>query len=537
MIDVILHNARIHTMDFATPTASAVAIIGERIVAVGANDDILPLASANTTIYNLNGRFVMPGMIDAHIHWENTSRARHAVDLWQVPSKAEALKRIAAKHAQLPAGEWLTGHGWAQDIWEDNDRQFPTRDDLDAITGDRPAYFRGKSGHVGWANSAALRIGGIDRDTPDPIGGKIVHDDDGEPNGILFEAPAMIPVDEKIPVPSAEKLADWMAEAQAEAWRCGLVGIHDYDNPSAMVALQRLRERGELGLRVVKQINFEWIDHAHELGIRSGFGDTWLRIGGLKLFADGALGPRTAYMIEPYEGEPDNYGVVVVDKDTMYTAASKASKLGLASTIHAIGDRAVHDVLDIFETIRQEEQQNQIPRSARRHRIEHVQIIHPDDVGRLAELDIIASMQPIHAASDWEMADRYWGDRAAYSYQWRLQLDAGATLVFGSDAPIDPFDPRMGLYAAITRQDLNGHPADGWYPDGRLTLDDALHAYTVAPAYAAGLETQQGKLAQGYLADLIVADDAPHDLNPQALLDWSIVGTMVGGIWRHREFD
>jgi hypothetical protein len=329
-----------------------------------------------------------------------------------------------------------------------------------------------------------------------------------------------------------------MSEAQSLAWAAGLTGLHDYDNPSCMVALQRLREQDRLGLRVVKQINAPWINHAHELGIRSGFGDDWLRIGSLKIFADGALGPRTAHMIEPFENEPDNYGIVVTDKEEMFDLVRRASAAGMSSAIHAIGDRAVHDVLDVFEAVRAEEAAQNIPRPVRRHRIEHVQLIHPHDAHRLGALDVIASMQPIHATSDWEMAERHWGARARWSYNWRAQIEAGARLAFGSDSPVEPFEPFKGIFAAVTRRRPDGSPGpDGWFPGGRLDVDTALRGFTQGPAYAAGMEHDLGTLAPGFLADLLVLDRDPYLIAPDDLLAVQVVGTMIDGQWKHRLFD
>jgi len=364
-----------------------------------------------------------------------------------------------------------------------------------------------------------------------------LRDASGQPSGILLEDPAMTLVARHIPTPTPEQVASWMSEAQRQAWAAGLTGLHDYDNPGCLIALQMLRERGDLGLRVVKQINDPWIEHAHELGLRSGFGDEWLRIGGLKIFADGALGPRTAAMIAPYEGEPDNVGIVVTDKETMFDLVSRASAAGLPSTIHAIGDRAVHDVLDVYEAVRAQEAARGVPRTARRHRIEHVQIIHPDDARRLGALGIIASMQPIHATSDYAMADRYWGARARWSYNWRLQREAGAVLAFGSDAPVEPFAPLLGIFAAVTRRRPDGSPGpDGWYPEGRLDVDTTLRAFTQGPAYAAGMEHDLGTLAPGYLADLVVLDRDLYTIAPDEILATRVLGTMVGGEWKHRLF-
>jgi predicted amidohydrolase YtcJ len=535
MIDRILLNARIHTLNPAQPSATALAIWRERIVAVGTDDAIRALAGPRTALDNAEGRVVIPGLTDAHIHWEGVARSLHSVDLFEVPSKEEALRRAAARARQTPPGEWIVGRGWTQAVWPG--AAFPAAADLDAVAPDHPVYLTAKSGHAAWVNSLALRRAGISAGTPDPAGGTFVRDAGGAPTGLLLEGPAMKLVERLIPDPLPDQLAGWMAEAQRQAWAAGLTGLHDYDNPSCLVALQILRERGDLGLRVVKQINDPWIEHAHELGLRSGFGDAWLRIGGLKIFADGALGPRTAHMLAPYEGEPDNVGIVVTDKETMFELVSRASAAGLPSTIHAIGDRAVRDVLDVYQAVRAQEAARGIPRAARRHRIEHVQIIHPDDAGRLGALEIIASMQPIHATSDYEMADRYWGARARWSYNWRLQLQAGAMLAFGSDAPVEPFAPLLGIFAAVTRRRPDGSPGpDGWYPEGRLDMDTTLRAFTQGPAYAAGLERELGTLAPGYLADLVVLDRDLYVTPPDEILATRVLGTMVGGAWKHRLF-
>jgi predicted amidohydrolase YtcJ len=531
LIDRILKNGQFYTP--GEGFVGALALRGEYIVAAGTEDAILPLANAGTQIDDLGGRFAMPGFVDAHLHWEATAKARHAVNLYGARSKAEALERIAAQVAVVRPGEWLYGTGWQQSDWEDSGGAFPTNADLDTVTGEIPTFLKAKSGHAAWVNSAALRLANLDERTPDPAGGRVGR---GEEAGILFETPAMILVSNHMPSISQDQLADWMADLQSEAWRAGLTGFHDFDDPSCLDALGRLRARGALGLRVLKQINDPFIEHAYALGLHSSFGDDWLRLGALKIFADGALGPLTAAMIAPYENDPQNYGVVVTEKETMVDLVSKASKLGFASSIHAIGDRAVHDVLDVFEIVRKEEAARGVPREAYRHRIEHVQIIHPEDMPRLGELDIIASMQPIHMASDWPMADRYWGERARTSYHWRGQLENGARLAFGSDSPIDTFDPFQGLYAAVARKDPQHQPENGWYLEARLSMEEALAAYTLGSAWASGMEDRAGRLGAGYLADLVVLSDNPLTVPPEALLEMQVLGTMVGGAWRHRIF-
>jgi predicted amidohydrolase YtcJ len=367
----------------------------------------------------------------------------------------------------------------------------------------------------------------------DPEGGQIGRDTDGKPTGILFES-AIDLITYHIPVSSPQQIANEMKYAQNLALASGLTGLHDFDGVDCLRALQILRDQGDLHLRVVKNINDKWIRHVHELGLQWGFGDDWIRLGGLKIFSDGALGPRTALMIDHYNGEPDNYGIRVTDKEVMLELVSKASELGIPSTIHAIGDLANREVLDVYAEVRRQEITRGVMPSMRRHRIEHVQVLHPDDVHRLAELNIIASMQPIHATSDYEMADKYWGERSQFAYNPRIQLDQGVCLAFGSDSPIDPFEPLRGIHAAVTRRRPDGSPnEDGWRPASKLTVEEALRAYTIGPAYAVGMEDRLGKLAPGYLADLVVLDRDIFTIPPDELLETQIVGTMVDGVWRN----
>lgn len=533
LVDRVLHNAHIVTQDPNQPVVSALAIAAGRVVATGTDAEILALASAGTIRHNLGGRTVIPGLTDAHIHWQMTAASLQQVNLFEVPDKQTALDRIAARVAQTPPGEWIRGWGWTQDVWPD--RAFPSAADLDAVAPRNPLYLTAKSVHAAWVNSAALREAGLHAGSENPPGGEIVRDESGNPTGILLES-AMRLVRQHIPEPTLDQLAGWMVEAQQQALARGLTGIHDFDDPDALSALQIVRERGQLGLRVLKNVNRRYFDAALESGLRWGFGDDWIRIGGLKLFADGALGPRTAAMVEAYVGEPENFGIVVTEKEDMAELVSRASAAGLPSTIHAIGDRAVHDVLDIYEAVRREEAARGEQPDTRRHRIEHVQIIHPDDAHRLAQLGIVASMQPIHATSDMDMADRYWGDRSRWAYNPRLQLDQGVVVAFGSDSPVDSFDPFVGMHAAVTRRRADGSPGpDGWYPELRVTPEEALYAYTVGPAYAAGMDDRLGRLAPGYLADLVVVDRNPLTTHRDTIASIEVQATMVGGLWRYGE--
>lgn len=529
MFDRILFNGRIHTNNAEQTIVSAVIIHSGRIFAIG-DDSLCQLAGTNTVLQDLKGAVVFPGFIDGHLHWKWTSIALQSVDVYEVSHKELALERVAEAVKKTAKGQWISGSGWTQDFWPD--KKFPQAKDLDQVSPQHPVALQAKSGHAMWVNSLGLKLANITANTPDPEGGEIQRDAAGEPTGILFET-AMELVSTLIPVPDVEQLADYMLVAQSLAHAQGLTGIHDFDEPSCLMALQILRERGELGLRVLKQVKQDWIKDAIRLGIRWGFGDDWIRIGSLKMFADGALGPRTASMIEAYEGEPDNFGIKVLDKEEMLEFASLATRDGLPTTIHAIGDLAVHDVLDVFEALRAEEEALSIPRDQRRHRIEHVQIIHPQDAHRLAQLDIIASMQPLHATSDFEMADAYWGDRSKLAYNPRIQLDQGVHVVFGSDSPVDPFDPIKGIHAAVTRQRANGQPAGGWYPEARVSMQEAIHGFTIGPAYAAGQEHQQGRLLPGYFADLVILDQDLYAIEADRILDTKVLATMVDGQWRY----
>jgi predicted amidohydrolase YtcJ len=533
--DTILYNGIIRTHDKAQPTVSALAIREGRVIALGDDQSIRGLLASSGEAVDLGGRLVIPGLVDGHVHLSWYALFLHQVDLTQAPSAEAAIELVAQQAATLPTGHWVQGRGWSQDRWPD--RRFPTAAQLDARIPDHPVYLSAHSGHAAWVNSLALRMAHISAETPDPPGGRIGRDEMGVPSGVLFEAPAMNMVARLIPTVSPDELAGMVKVAIARAHRGGLTGVHDFDDARALQAYQLLKERGELTLRVVKNLPVEVLDQAVELGLRWGFGDDFLRIGGIKSFADGALGPRTAWMLAPYEGEPDNYGICVTDPETLVERVRKASQAGLPSAIHAIGDRAVHEVLNIYELIRKEEAERGISYHQMRHRIEHVQLIHPEDAGRLGRLGVIASMQPIHAVSDMIMADSYWGDRADFAYNWRIQLEAGAPVTFGSDAPIEPIEPLPNIQAAVTRRRADGLPGPaGWRSgqSGRLSVDEAVHGFTCGPAYAAGLENRLGRLSPGFLADLVVLEQDIYRCDPMNIGNTKVAGTMVGGQWVYR---
>jgi len=520
---ILLHNARIHTLDPARPEASAIAIENGRIVSVGGEELLAEFEDIGCE--DMNGRVILPGMIDAHIHLQMYALSSNKVDC-EVENKDQILHRVSERVHQTPRGDWVLGHGWNQNTWGGS---WPCAADLDAVAPQNPVYLTAKSLHASWANTAALKLAGISLSNPDSMDGRLQIDKRGSPTGIFFEN-AVDLIEVVIPETSPAALAACFRQVIAGMWRMGLTGIHDFDGRTCFQALQILHERGELHFRVVKSIPLDLLPQAGDLGLRTGFGDEFLRIGSVKLFADGALGPHTGAMLEAYVDEPKNRGILLMDSQQLYEHGCLAARSGLSLAVHAIGDRAVREVLEGTARLRAYECEKGLP--VLRHRIEHVQSIHPADVGRLANLGLIASMQPAHAPSDMLVADRALGERAAFSYAWRTLLQHGVRLAFGSDAPVENPNPFKGLHAAVTRRRADGSPGgEGWFPEQRLTIDEALHAFTDGSAFAAGMDHCLGRLSAGFLADLIVLEKDPITCDPADLCFIQPVATMVGGEW------
>ncbi len=518
----ILHSGRIFTGVSEGPWSHAVAIVGGKIAAL--DQAALAWRSApGTTEEDLNGALIIPGITDAHIHLMWYARSLHELDLRDL-SRGETLDELRRRAEKTPIGTWITGRGWDQNIW--SDRSFPTAVELDSVAPTHPVAFDAKNAHVLVANSAAMRAAGISAQTPDPPRGKIARDGNGNPTGLFFEE-AIDLITAAKPQPDFATLQDMFDTAQRALLAQGITGVHDVDGNPAFAVEQELACRGRLRIRIVKYIRRESLDAAIAAKLRSGLGDDWLRLGGVKLFVDGALGSRTAALFAAYQEEPHNTGMLMLEPNELEEIAQRAVAGGLALAIHAIGDRANHLVVDTLMSVK--------PLNSRlRHRIEHAQLITPEDQRRLARAGFVASMQPTHAIHDRQMAERYWGNRSAQAYAWHSLLDAGANLAFGSDAPIEVSDPFLGLYAAVTRRsEIDGAPGpEGWYPEQRLTLIEALGAYTLGAAYAAGLEQQLGLLAPGYYADLVELDRDIFKLPPPALLETQVVRVMVNGEWQ-----
>lgn len=522
--DWVLHNGRIYTMDKRLPVAASVAISASRILAVSERtDDLLPLLSPAGQALDLRGATVLPGFTDGHVHFLEYARKLQRLALDGLASLDAVLEAVAARASRSAPDEWILGGGWDRNLWPDP--RFPTRRHLDRIAPDNPVALDSKDLHSVWVNSRALEMAGITRETPDPEGGEIERDERGEPTGILKESACTL-LRNVIPVPGCEEMVRALREAIARAHAVGITGIHNCERAEALALFGVLHQRGELTLRVLAHLSEDTADDAIRAGVFTGLGDATLRIGGLKLFADGSLGSRTAHMLAPFEGT-DNCGICTMTKAEMREWVFRACDAGISATIHAIGDRANREVLDVLAEARQREDTLRPPL---RHRIEHAQLLTEEDIPRFARLDIIASAQPVHATADYEMVDRYWGTRGRWAYPFRSLLARGTRLAFGSDCPVERFDPLLGIHAAVTRRRADGSPGpDGWQPQERLTVEEAVRAFTLGNAYAAGLEGQLGSITPGKLADLVVLSEDIFAIDAMRIPAARVLGTFFGG--------
>jgi predicted amidohydrolase YtcJ len=557
--DILFTAGRVYTADPSTPWVEAVAVRDGKILATGRAEQLAELLGPQTEVIPLGLRLLLPGFTESHIHLPEAALRALEVEAAGAISPEQVAALAAERVGATPAGAWIRGGGWDASLWAAGSQAH--RAILDAVTGDIPVALDSKDLHSIWLNTAALRRAGITAETPDVPGGVIERGADGSPTGVLREN-AIGLLDDAIPEPGLPEITTAMEQFFPGLWAAGIVAVHnanDSDDGRSLRAYQLLRGSGRLGVRAVQHIPSRNLRHALAMGLRSGLGDPWLRIGGVKFFADGALGSRTANMLRPYLNEPDNWGVSTMDPEEMLEQALAASRGGLSLTIHAIGDRANRDVLNVLEEVRRQEANRapassldsrlqpvmdvtekptmgSTPTTALRHRIEHVQCIDPADLPRLAALDIIASVQPIHATSDMLMADRHWGpDRTPNSYAYRSLLDSGAVLVFGSDAPVDIYPPLAGIHAAVTRRRCDGSPGpQGWQGQERVTVAEAIDAYTRWPAYAAGEEDYRGTITPGKVADLVLLEEDIFRIDPMAILDTPVAMTVLDGKVVHR---
>jgi hypothetical protein len=525
--DCVIIAKRCHA-SFATHTkANAIVVQAGRIAKLGPSSRLLKMRGRGVQVLDLHGATITPGLVDCHTHllywalWR-----RYVADLSDCYSLDDALHVIRRHARRRLIDGWVLGAGFDPNRWAGG---FPTAGDLDRAAPDVPAIIRSRDVHSAWLNTRALRLAGITHSTPDPAGGRIMRDAHGEPTGILQETATEALPDPigriiRSTDPAARRMVDAALDAgEREAWKHGIVGVHTMDYGESFTHLARRRAAGRLGLRVAHALALARLDQAIEIGLRSGIGDDWLRIGGVKIFSDGSLGSQTAYMFDAYPDTPDNCGVPVVAGEELKQAASRANRHGLAVWVHAIGDRAVSETIDAIVAA----QRNGRP--AIPNRIEHAQCVRPRDMRRIARAGLIASVQPCHVLGDIPTAQRHWPRAQRNAYPFRSLLAAGAVLAAGSDIPVESIDPRRSLHGAVSRTDEQLEPAGGWFPKQRLTIAETLHAFTAGAAAAIGGLFGPGTLEPGAPADLTVWDDDPLNAAPDGLLDIGIRGCIVNG--------
>ncbi len=522
--DLVFRGGVVWTGSSATGRAQAVAVKGDRILAVGSDVDVAPRVGASTRVVELGGRTVTPGLIDAHTHFIDGGFKLASVDLRDAGTPVEFARRIGAYAATVPAGTWITGGDWDHELWGG---ELPRKEWIDSLTPEHPVFVNRLDGHMALANTAALRAAGIDEGgrTPDPAGGTIVRDArTGEPAGV-FKDEAMALVGRAIPDPSDADMDRALQAAARHALERGVTQVHDMAGWPSLATYQRALAHGELPLRVYSVVPIATWARLRDYVAENGRGDDHLWWGGLKGFVDGSLGSTTAWFYEPYSDEPGTSGFMVTDSAELRTEIDSADAAGLQVIVHAIGDRANDWLLDVY---RDAAEMNG-PRD-RRFRIEHAQHLTPAAIGRFAEQGVIASMQPYHAADDGRWAEKRIGpERIKTTYAFRSLLDAGATLAFGSDWTVAPIDPILGIDAAVTRRTIDGANPDGWMPQERITLEETLRAYTQGGATAGFKEDRLGRIEPGMLADLTVLSDDIFSVDPKSFVDVRVDMTVVGG--------
>ena len=509
--------ARVHAMNPRGEGGDAVVVEHGRVTA------ILPFADAKALapeahIVDLGDATITPGLVDAHIHITEWAVARSQVDLANQRTPDDVA--LALKTASAHEG-WVLGRGWNPHYWGG---AYPHRTVLDRVAPHVPVALQSHDMHAMWLNTRAVDLIGLRSFDYDPDGGRILRDDNGEPTGVLLENAAQL-VLPHLPRYAVEKMIPLILNAQRELHQYGITAIHSFPGvhlpqPSPFPVLQSMHENGQLGLRVLQHISLDSFDDATRVGLHSGFGDDWIRVGGVKMFLDGALGSRSAWMREPYENSADT-GVQVMAEADFRDAVRQAAASGIASVVHAIGDAAVMLALEVLSD--ESMHVRSLP-----HRVEHVQCL-PVEAAKFLTKRVVCSVQPSHLMTDWQAADTHWGARAAQTYAFRFMLDNGATLACGSDAPVEKADPREGLYAAVARKDRSGQPSGSWHPEQRISARDALAAYTTGPAYAAGIPAVLAGLAPGSLADLVAWKTDPLGVAPEELLELRPRATVVGG--------
>jgi predicted amidohydrolase YtcJ len=523
---LIVTNAGVYTVDKQRPKAEAVAVIGDRIVAVGSRADIDLWRGPQTKVIDAGGKLLLPGFNDAHVHFIQGGAQLEQVNLGDAPTPEEFAKRIAAQVAKTLKGEWILGGRWDETKWAEP--ELPTKELVDPVSGNTPIFVERYDGHEALANSAAMKLAGINSKTADVPGGVIVRDGNGNPTGIFKDAAQEL-IYKAIPPITQERRLRAARGALKHAASLGVTSVQHMNPEFADVAVySELAEKGELTTRIYAvPMETDWRDQA-KVGIRHAWGSSYLRLGAVKGYADGSLGSRTAYMFEPFSDDPGNRGLL---SDEMHPPSAMRDRLmqadaaGLQSRVHAIGDRAISMMLDIFGDIEKEHGYHD-----QRFAIEHAQHMAQKDLERFTKLHVIASMQPYHAIDDGRWAEKRLGHaRARYSYAWRSFLDHGVTLAFGTDWPVAPLNPMLGLYAAVTRATLDGKNPVGWIPEEKITLPEAIEAYTIGAAFAEFQECEKGSITPGKLADMVILSDNIFDVKPEGIRNVKVQTTIVGG--------
>lgn len=523
---LLVHNAIVYTVESDNPVVSAFVVQNGHFVFVG-DADVALERYPHAEQLDAGGRTIIPGLIDAHAHLMGLGMSLLQADLMGAASVDEIIHRLREVERSLPDEAWLIGRGWDQNLWSD-DGSFPSRQDLDEAFPDRPVWLVRVDGHAGWANTAALRVAGLDavRGAADPHGGLIIRDSSGDPTGVFVDL-AMSLVGDHVPEPTTGEREIALQRALRETARFGLTGVHEAGTSLADIELYR------------RAVNDGWFD-VRLYGMVDGRGRAFdeicnsgpiddpserLTVRSVKFYMDGALGSRGAALLDDYADEPGNRGLLLQDPDSFAEDVARAMECGMQVNTHAIGDRANQLVLDAYEAA-----MRRVPDHSGRHRIEHAQIVAPEDFPRFADLEIIASMQPTHATSDMNWAgDRVGEERLRTAYAWRSFLDAEVRLAFGSDFPVERVDPLLGFYAAVTRQDRQGIPEDGWYPEQRLNRDEALRAFTIDAAYAAFQEDVVGSIAPGKRADFVILSQDIMQIEAERIPDVNVVSTYLDG--------
>ncbi len=519
--DLILAGGVIHTVDPSRSRAEAVAVRGDRIVHVGSREEAMRMKGPQTRLVELDGRTVVPGLTDAHGHVTSLGLSLERLDLVGT-SSAEAIGRMVADKARgLPAGRWIRGRGWDQNDWDD--KEFPSRLALDAAAPEHPVALERIDGHATWANTIAMQLAGVSAETPDPPGGRIVRDEKGEPTGVFIDTAEEL-ILSRIPPPTREEARAAIRASMTRCLSSGLTSVHDAGVSQMELGIyEELLVDGDFPFRIYAMLSDDGdLQEALRKGPRIGLGDHRLTVRSIKLYIDGALGSRGAALIEPYTDDSGNVGLVMMEAGRLRSFAARAGLLGFQLAVHAIGDRGNRIVLDAIEAAK-------VSRDAR-FRIEHGQIIAPEDIPRFAALGVIASMQPTHATSDMYWAgDRLGADRLGGAYAWKSILRSGARLACGSDFPVESERPILGFHAAVTRQDAKRWPEGGWRPEEKLSREEALRCFTLDAAYAAFEEDLRGSISVGKLADFTVLSRDIMAVPEEEILGTEIEMTVVGG--------